>query len=247
MTSPKPKRNRLILVVIVLVVIFICCVIALLVGQNGTGEPTITSNQTAAPALPTSTPSPTDTPAPPTPTPQPIVFEGQGDTILSLDWAGLGLLRVSGNELSRHFAVTLYDGQGGMLDIPVNTTEPYSGITPLNFNGDLTTRFEVNAEGAWKIEVLPVSMARVLAVPGEISGRGDEVIVLSAPADLATVRGNQESRHFAVSTYQAGGRLTGVVVNTTEPYEGQVILGRDSQILAVTAIGDWHLIVTAAQ
>lgn len=76
----------------------------------------------------------------------------------------------------------------------VNTTDPYDGIVPLDFMADEhAARFEVKAHGDWTIEILPLSTARVLVVPGSIDGKGDDVILLTgSKPDTAIIKGNDE-------------------------------------------------------
>ena len=126
----------------------------------------------------------------------------------------------------------------------VNTTDPYDGVRPLDFNnGEHTTRFEVTASDEWRIEALPITSARILTVPGSIEGNGDDVIfVEGATPDLAKIKGNAESRFFAVKSY---GKSSNLLVNTTDPYEGTVIVSGDTVILEIQAAGNWSIEITA--
>ena len=97
----------------------------------------------------------------------------------------------------------------------------------------------MTASGDWSIEILPVSSARVLTVPGKMEGNGDEVIALSgAKPDLAIIQGNDQSRHFAVTSY---GKSLDLLVNTTDPYDGKVIVASDTLFLEITATGSWSI------
>jgi hypothetical protein len=160
-------------------------------------------------------------------------------------WPGPALARISGNQGGAHFAVTALNDAGESLDLLVNTVEPYSGTRPLDFtDGAHTARFEVAATGDWQIEVLPViGNIEVVDVPGTATGTGDNVIALGDPADVATITGNSAASHFAVIGY--GGLFSDLLVNTTDPYEGQVIISEDTFLLAITAVGDWSIELTA--
>lgn len=197
------------------------------------------------PPAPANTPAPTLTLTPISP-PDPIRFDGRGDTIISLDkWTGHALLRVNGNQAGHHFAITTYAPSGEMIDIPINETEPYSGLVPIDFDGEHTTRLEVKADGDWVIEVLPLSAARITNLPAKITGQGDEVIILTgADPDLATISGNRAGRHFGIKVYNESGYLIDIPVNETEPYQGQVIIPPAGRVLAVTAAGDWSIEIT---
>ena len=160
-------------------------------------------------------------------------------------WPGPALVRVTGNSAARHFAVTSYDAGGNQLELLVNTTDPYTGVRPLDFfDGQQTTRFEVIATGDWQIEVLPIlDYAAYVDVPGAITGSGDAVVLLRAEADTATITGNAASAHFAVQSY--GGGVSDLVVNTTDPYDNEVLLKPGARIFVITAVGDWTIDLTA--
>lgn len=210
--------------------------------------PTDTPKPTNTPR-PTATPRPTDTPEPtltPTPAPEPIVLAGSGDSVVDVEkWPGPALARITGNSASAHFAVINYDADGNQIDLLVNTTDPYSGVRPLDlFDNQQTTRFEVKATGDWTIEVLPfLENVTQAEVPGTITGTGDAVLILLAAADTAKVTGNPASGHFAVIGY--GGTFPDLMVNTTDPYDGMVQVGLGSRVLVVTAVGDWTIELTA--
>jgi hypothetical protein len=219
-----------------------------------TDTPTPTPAPTDTPTI-TPTPPPTDTPAPtatststptPTITPTPIIIEGAGDAVVDVERPDdPSIIHIIGNAASRHFAVTSYGSDGQRLDLLVNTTSPYDGRKPLDFLvGEHTTRFEVSATGPWTISILPLTAAQVLSVPGSIEGRGDDVVFLTGERpDLATIAGNDSSRHFAVREYGSG--RPGLLVNTTDPYQGTVPLNADTLILVISAVGDWTIDITS--
>lgn len=78
---------------------------------------------------------------------------------------------------------------------------------------------------------------------GTVSGTGDSVLILLAEAATATVTGNAAGSHFAVIGY--GGLFPDLLVNTTDPYEGEVLVDRNSRVFVVTAVGDWTIELTA--
>jgi hypothetical protein len=150
------------------------------------------------------------------------------------------LVYVRGNAESRHFAVESFDASGQQLDLLVNTTDPYEGVVPLDFrSGEQTTRLQVTASGEWYIEIRPLSSARRVSIPGTISGNGDDVFIIDGDPDVAHIRGNAAGRHFAVLGY---GSRSSLLVNTTEPYDGRVILAADTVVIEVNAEGGWEII-----
>lgn len=184
-------------------------------------------------------------PKPPTPAPKPIEFTGNGDSIVDfINPFDVAITHITGNASSHHFAVTNYGIDGNSIDLLVNTTDAYNGIRPLDFGRDEhTTRFEVKASDEWRIEILPITSARVLIVPGVIEGIGDDVIFLDgATPDIAKINGNTESRHFAVISY---GNHSDLLVNTTDPYEGTVIIKGNSTTIEIKANGSWSIEIIA--
>ena len=215
-------------------------------------EPTATPEPTDTPA-PTATPEPTNTPmatatatATPEPpaTPEPLVLSGSGDSIVDVERPDTpALIHITGNDAGQHFAVMSYDSEGERIELLVNVTDPYDGICPLDFmSGEHTTRLEISATGEWRVEILPLTAARTLTVPGSIEGEGDDVLwLVGATPDLATIVGNAGGHYFGAWAYGDGRDM---LVNTTDPYEGTVILSSDATLLALQATGAWNVTVT---
>ena len=205
--------------------------------------------QTAQAWTPTPEPSPTSTSTntpPPSPTPPrvPILRTGTGDAVFyPQKWIGPAVVRIS------------YDGSGPLLvwtqndnaereDLLASTTGPYHGDSLIDFLGSQRTlRFEVRTGEAWQIEVLPLTEARRAALPGTISGIGDEAIVFdgSYVPDLMTVDASGATGSFTVWAFGQGREQ--VVVNPA-PYSGTVALPMGTTALAVKAQGPWSLDIT---
>lgn len=215
-------------------------------GPSSTPAPTGTPAPTDTPG-PTNTPAPTQTPLPPTATvqptstPEPVVLAGTGDSIVDVKkWDGPALAHITGNASSRFFAITNYDADNNKIDLLVNTTDNYDGIKGIDFNETSTTRLEIKAVGKWRIEILPMTSARVLEVPGKIEGNGDDVIVLrGGKPDIANITGNAASRFFAILGWDENGR--DLLVNTTDVYDGQVLMSGSTFLLEITAEGKWTI------
>jgi WD40 repeat protein len=179
----------------------------------------------------------------PKPIPEPNIYEGSGDDIVDIEKPGdepLAIMYVRGNEASRHFAINGYDTAGEKTHLFVNTTDPYEGIVQLNVDsrrGD-TTRLEVSGTGSWYIEVRSLRSARPASAPGEIIGGGDEVFLVEGELDTAFITGNDAGRHFAIKGYNSRGNL---LVNTTDPYEGRVMVPSDISVVEVTGVGEWEI------
>lgn len=270
--AKKPDRRRLIIYIVlgVLAVCLLCSIVYIFVprtSDDGEEIAGVTSAPTEAideelppeetplpiePQPPTNTPEPTDTPLPtatptpipsPTPIPDPVVLSGSGDSVVDFENPfDISIAHITGNAGSRHFSVKSYESTGDSYELLVNTTDPYEGTVLLDVAVTHTTRFEIAATGEWTIIVDSVINARELIVPGIIEGNGDDVIILrEGTPDLAHIKGNEQARHFSVKGY---GSSSDLIVNTTDPYEGTVILASDTILLEISATGAWSIEVT---
>lgn len=225
-------------------------------SPTDTPTPTDTPIPTDTPTpKPTDTPTPTDTPMPtatPTPVPEVQTYSGTGDSVVDVEThVGPAIVHVVGNASGRYFAVENYGPNNTKMDLLVNTTAPYDGYHPLDWRDDEeTTRFSVEAVGQWTIEIIPFAPIpevgeHVIEVPGTYEGKGDDVIILAGETpDLAKISGNNGDRYFSVEGYTDGYDL---LVNTTEPYDGIVLLNPDTWAFEVTASGPWTIEVTSAE
>lgn len=207
---------------------------------------TVDTPEVVATATPPATPTPTEPTATPEPTttPEPIRLAGTGDLVVDVEkWPGPALASITGNAEGRYFGVTSMDTEGEIIDLLVGETEPYAGVRLIDYDTH-TARFEIQAPGDWTIDILPLSEARVLVVPGRIEGEGDEVILLAGDTpDTAIISGNAESRYFGVLAL--GGTFPDLLVGETEPYEGMVAVDREAKILEIQAAGPWSIEITA--
>ncbi len=185
-------------------------------------------------------------PPAPTPAPPQNAYSGSGDAVIDFSRpAGPAIVHVTGNAESGYFGITSYGADGSYIDLLVNTADPYDGIRPLDFEGQHATRFQVQAPGAWTIEILPLSSAHTLWVPGSYSGANDDVIVLAGVTpDKATISGNGNAVYFGMIGYTASGAYGDLLVNTTDPYQGTVIVERGITLIEVMAEGGWTISVT---
>ena len=75
-------------------------------------------------------------------------------------------------------------------------------------------------------------------------GSGDSVLKIDHPDGVYIfyVKGNSESKHFAVKGYDSKGNRTELFVNTTEPYEGVTIdPDQETVSLEISSKGNWHI------
>jgi hypothetical protein len=167
-----------------------------------------------------------------------------GDSIFyPQKWIGPAVVRIS------------YDGTGPLTvwtqndnaereDMLVNVVGPYHGNSVIDLLGSQRIlRFEVRTSEAWTIEVLPLSAAMHLTIPGAIQGKGDDVVVLEGPftPDLLSVDAPTVTGDFSVFAY---GAQRDQVIGAVGPYSGTVSIPRETTVLAMKSLGPWRLEIT---
>lgn len=192
------------------------------------------SAQQAAPTVAEETaPEPEPTPIP---IPEPVVYTGSGDDVIEIAPPDLYyVFRITGNESEDHFAVKSYDSAGEYGELLVNTSDPYAGIT-IDDSFDVKM-LEITSSGDWTVEVVSLRDMNVVSGGETYNGTGDTVLLVNNPGMTATVLGNDSADYFAVWSY---GEYRDLVVSTTEPYDGTVML-EDPFMFVVTAVGDWSI------
>ena len=135
---------------------------------------------------------------------------------------------------------------------PTETAEPTATATltptpkPTNTPAPTATPQPTNTP----TPIPPTATPEPPPAPLVYSGSGANVIDIQKPGDpddavLVYVRGNAESGYFGVESYDAAGEQVDLLVNTTDPYEGIVLMdlrdGEQTTRLQVTADGDWYI------
>lgn len=239
-TTEKKKSSRGTLLLAIVGIIVACLIITSLPSRNRSASTSNTSSSSSSSSVSSS--RATSTPAPQL---KPITLTGRGDDIVSVDKADVpAIARISTTQSNGNFAVTSYDSNGNRINLLVNEIGSYSGTRPIDFlNAEHTSRFEVVADGSWKIEILPLTSARSLSIPGKMSGTGDDVITLrGSTPDVATISHTGDS-NFAITSYGASGR--DLLVNEIGSYNGTVIVNGDTIILEIVADGSWSIDISS--
>ncbi|MBI2837349.1 MAG: IPT/TIG domain-containing protein [Acidobacteria bacterium] len=174
-------------------------------------------------------------------------FSGSGDAIVDFTRPSTpAIVHITGDAGNDYFVIRSSTPGGGYdVDLLVDAAGPYDGIRPLDFEGTHAGRFAVTAITAWTIDILPVSSAHSLPVPGSYAGIGDDVLALSgAMPDTATISGNAAGGNFAIDCYRAAGELIGRLVDTTNPFVGSVSVPHEAVYLVIEAVGPWSISTT---
>lgn len=170
--------------------------------------------------------------------PEPITYSGSGDDVITLDpFDGVFVFHIIGNDAERHFAVKGFDSNGETTGLFVNTTSVYEGTTM--DPAQETVMLEVNATGDWTIEVQSIYTMETISSGETLTGVGDSVVLVSSHRNTAVISGNASGRHFAVKSY--GRDRDKLLVNTTDVYEGKVMLTGDPIMLLIDAEGAWSI------
>jgi len=170
-----------------------------------------------------------------------FIYTGEGDDVLTIEAPGekdFFLMKVNGNESERYFGITGYDGEGNRISNYVNATYHYDGLRPIY---DPVEMLEVEAEGAWEIELKPISYVTVVDIPGVIEGNGDYVFKIDESVNVASVSGNEMDRYFGVTVFDEDFNRVRNIVNTTQEYEGNVMVAGEAVYFVVEAQGDWKI------
>ncbi len=145
---------------------------------------------------------------------------------------------------SSNFALWNYGPGNQKIDLLVNTIGNYEGFRPLDFMDDeITTRFEVKADGEWQLDILPLTTAPIVDVPASVKQSGDYVFWLRGSSDLLKAQSNSDS-NFVIYGYSASDRRK-LLVNEIAPYSGTVMLPSNTYLIVVEAEGAWTIDVTA--
>ena len=172
--------------------------------------------------------------------PDPVVYTGSGDDVIQIDPPdGKYVFRISGNQEGRHFSVKTYDSFTEYIALLVNTTSTYSGVTYDPTQS--TALLEINATGDWTVELVSIYTMDALISGNSISGEGDAVLLVFPPVLTADIAGNENSSHFSVKSYDINGNYLDLLVNTTDPYAGTVMMGLDASTLVISAEGPWTI------
>lgn len=171
---------------------------------------------------------------------QPIRIQGTGNKVarfrIPSDVAAIAEISHNG---ASNFAVWTVARDGFQQDLLVNTIGDYSGTVLFDEeSGQHSVAFKVEADGRWKIRVLPVTRAPQWNGNRALEGRGDSVIALNPPSSgltTTTIR-HDGSSNFVVYAY---GQTSELLVNEIGRYRGESLLPDGTVVLEINADGRW--------
>jgi hypothetical protein len=139
-----------------------------------------------------------------------------------------------------NIVVTALNPDGSQQELLVGATGPYAGTTVAGlFASPATVRIE--AAGRGSIEFRPILAGRTWSGSAEISGRGDDVLLLDPPPGgplTATIR-NSATQTFAVTAFTPQTRV--LLVDEIGNFAGTVAIPVGSILVGVHADGAWTI------
>ena len=164
--------------------------------------------------------------------------KGKGDGIVELPaGAAYGVVTATHKGKS-NFSLSVLDAANQPTgDLLVNTIGNYKGVTAYGFLGfgEPGVKIKVTADGAWSVQVEPVSTAPALTLPAE--GKGDSVFLYSGGASDWNVTHKGKSNFVLLQT--SDDIMPNLAVNEVGNYKGQVPMGAGPSVVRVTADGTW--------
>lgn len=243
--APAKKRSRIGCIALVVIALIVIAVIASQGNKPGgaadaTSTPTLSSSATALPSksvAPTAKPTPS---APPTPAFAPIKLSGTGSSVprftIPVDTPAIADISHVG---AANFAVWALGESGEKQDLLVNTIGNYTGTVLFDQKtGEHSVAMDVQADGAWTIEIKSLTAAFKWDGKKALVGGGDDVAILNpASSGLKSVTiTHQGEGNFAVWAY---GPSTDLLVNTIGPGSEESLLPEGTLLLQITADGPW--------
>ena len=159
---------------------------------------------------------------------------GKGDKVVKVSAQESPLVARITNKGQSNFSVTSYIGSM-YDDLLVNEIGGYAGSVWVNPG---VTRLKVNSSGRWTIVLKPISAVRQWDGSAAISGKGDQVVMLSGGSSGTTTIKNKGHDNFSVIAYGPDGEYLDLLVNEIGSYNGEVLLpDNDPIVLSIGAVG----------
>ncbi len=168
-----------------------------------------------------------------------IPYAGDSNSVISVDiLSGSKIVEFSCPRCAGYTSVWA-DSTDGSSDLLVNTVGAYSGRTLPGFLDWTSVRYdslEITADSAWTLQLLDVSSAR--QVGSSFSGSGDDVVLVNAPGNVATMS-HHGSGYFGVWSVDYNGDVN-LLANTVGDFWGRVP-ALTPALMKIESEGNWQL------
>lgn len=149
------------------------------------------------------------------------------------------LLQGARRRTGGNFIIRFLDGNGEFDGLGANEIGNYAGERYHEHWRD--TRFvEVDADGTWSAEVLPLAYAAPLDL-GNGNGSGDHVRRVSVANARLTHFRHTGSSNFIVIAYDSSGSYHGLVVNEIGNVDMQRVVPSGTEFLTIRGDGGWSI------
>ncbi|MBT2229862.1 hypothetical protein [Nonomuraea sp. NEAU-A123] len=169
-------------------------------------------------------------------------YRGEGDDVVRIPATSKPSIVKLTHQGDSNFAVWTLTTSGKQVDLLANAIGDYKGTAAFNVNGLNKIRsLSVTADGAWTLQVLPISKARYWTINAK--GSGSDVLRLTTASKglrRLTIRHSGES-NFAVWALDNRGQYLNLLVNKIGTYKGRVVLPSGTRYATVTADGAWTI------
>ncbi|GAA3737025.1 hypothetical protein HDA32_005494 [Spinactinospora alkalitolerans] len=182
----------------------------------------------------------TEEPEPAYTPPETVSLEGNGDAVEEVELHEDPRIATMTHDGSANFIVHGVNSSGEEDQFLANEIGSYEGTVLYNGHvGDEMAAVQVEADGAWTVELRPLTDARVWE-GDEVSGTGHDVLLFAEEsAGLQTVAATHAGEgNFAVWAY---GEDSDLLVNEIGSYDGEVLMPTDTAVIAVEADGEWSM------
>ena len=170
-------------------------------------------------------------------------YEGTHSAVvpLQLESNQVAVARIVTNDRAE-ITVRALAATGSPLATLVSTTGPYSGVRPVNLEvGNDPKQLDVEHEGAWAIDIAPLSNAPRISVAEQYDGVGDAVLVVDHTAREAKFGTSVSPDRFRVLAY---GTVRVQLIDESTPFTGSVILPKEAGlVLVVQSTVTWSVMV----
>lgn len=169
-------------------------------------------------------------------------YRGEGDDVIRLPLTSTPSIVKATHQGESNFIVWALSTSGKQVDLVANGIGDYKGTMAFNVNGTNKIRsLSVTADGAWTLQVLPITKARYWAINAK--GAGSDVLRLTSPSKgmrRLTIRHSGES-NFIVWALDNRGHVRGLLANKVGDYRGRVVLPAGTRYATITADGTWSI------
>lgn len=241
---PQPKSRKQKLLMYIGIPVAVLIVLSAIFGQDdededddsaaagGADTSTVEhSSRSSTTTTTTTSKAPTST----TPPVKPQEVSGTGDDVVDLDETEAAQTMEFDCSSCGGNVVVKSDGAESIL---VNEIDGYHGTRPINLQDHSTTsQLTVEAEGPWTINLRPLTDLEPQT--DEVSGTGDDVVLLDGEQSRATITNEGES-NFVVRNVGVDSGAIDIVVNEIGGYSGTRPVELPG-LFVVESSGDWTI------